>query len=334
MKALVECLIDWLHGSPGDAKAWQILKALARETLKVADHPDAEQREFDALELAQACEPTRTWDYDSAKRWIQNAKLPQFVSARRGEIEANFRKCGYTEALTVDQRSTPGRHRAQWFLRSYELPPQDDGGLAEVDEPNRTATAGAHGAGQLTYEFTPPGEVKPSWLGKALLGDGSFRTWSMRGVLWATLMLGSVLVLAFFAFVFLAMTRIAKPVTTADLVVVVTLLASGWIFWRLLVRPWVWLVEDRIVPAGDVLCRWEEEPAQVELAKQGEYRYLRLVRYSGVCPTCAGRIELRYGQAQYRRRLFGCCTEAPQEHVYTFDRVTRLGRAFQEERRP
>jgi hypothetical protein len=330
MKALVECLMHWLEASPAESKAWQILRALARETLKVADHPDVEQREFDALDLAQASEPGRAWNYDAAKRWLQNANVAQFIEARRPEMEAYFRERGHLQAVTADQRSTSGRYRAQWLLKSYELPPQDVGGFVEVVQASRGETGDRLKFPQFTYEFTPAGEVKPNWLGRALLGGGSFRTWSARGLLWATLMIGSVFVLVFFGYVFIAMSRIQRPMTTSDLFGLVMLMAVSWIFWRFCVRPWMWLLEDRIVPTAEVLCGWKEDPAQLELARQGEYRYLRLVRYGGVCPICAGRIELRYGQGPSRRRLFGCCTEAPQDHVYTFDRVTRLGTNYHE----
>lgn len=62
------------------------------------------------------------------------------------------------------------------------------------------------------------------------------------------------------------------------------------------------------------------------MPKDRNARYIRLVRYGGVCPVCAGQIELRYGTGSEARRLFGSCSEAPQEHLFSFDRVTRLGR--------
>jgi len=58
-------------------------------------------------------------------------------------------------------------------------------------------------------------------------------------------------------------------------------------------------------------------------------KYIRLVPFSGVYPECAGRIELGFGAGDSAGRLFGACNEAPQEYVYAFDRVTRLGRRHQ-----
>jgi hypothetical protein len=71
--------------------------------------------------------------------------------------------------------------------------------------------------------------------------------------------------------------------------------------------------------------RWGEEPAQLENFKEGDIRMLGLVRYSATCTIYAAKVELRYGDGAERRRLFGRCIEAPQDHVFTFDRVTRKG---------
>ena len=121
------------------------------------------------------------------------------------------------------------------------------------------------------------------------------------------------------------MSRIQRPLTTSDLIIALMLIAAAGLFWRYLVRPWVWLVEDRIVPAGELLAAWSEAPAHLDMAKDDKHRYIRLVRYGGVCPVCAGTIELMYGRGANSRRLFGCCAEAPHDHVFTFDRVTRIG---------
>ena len=99
------------------------------------------------------------------------------------------------------------------------------------------------------------------------------------------------------------------------------------LIWRFALQPLVWLIEDRIIPAPLWVPALTEDHCQLEMPRDDQHRYIRLVRYSGVCPVCAGLIELRYGTGSESRRLFGCCREAPQEHRFTFDRVTRQGRA-------
>src|SRR2546426_5801286 len=121
MKALIQCLIDWLNDNRSDAHAWRIVDALARETLKRVDSGDPAQREFDVLELVQACQPEREWDYEAAKRWFLRAAVPKFLEARQAELAAYFKNRGYDQALAVTQRKSGGRHRAPWFLSTYEL---------------------------------------------------------------------------------------------------------------------------------------------------------------------------------------------------------------------
>lgn len=105
-------------------------------------------------------------------------------------------------------------------------------------------------------------------------------------------------------------------------------MAATWVFWRYFVRPWTWLLDDRIVFAGELLCSLKEYRAQLDLAQDANGKHVRIVRFNGVCPICAGRIELRYGTGLNSRRLFGCCEEAPHDHVFTFDRVTRIGQRY------
>ena len=326
MKAKLRCLIDWLEENRADAQAWQILYALASETLKRVDSLDAAQREFDVLEIAQACQPERQRDFDAAKRWFTHAGVPTYLDARRSELEAYFRARGHDQSLAVTQRRSTGKYKTQWYLSPYDLESVEfSAGNGASDEINPPATSTGMVALDVIYEFTPPGQVKLSMIGRLLLGQGAFVTRSARGLLWAALAMGSLLTLVACLYFFWTMSRIQRPLTTSDLIIALMLIAAAGLFWRYLVRPWVWLVEDRIVPAGELLAAWSEAPAHLDMAKDDKHRYIRLVRYGGVCPVCAGTIELLYGRGANSRRLFGCCAEAPHDHVFTFDRVTRIG---------
>jgi hypothetical protein len=57
-------------------------------------------------------------------------------------------------------------------------------------------------------------------------------------------------------------------------------------------------------------------------------RKLRIVSYASTCPLCDSRIEVENGGKEFHHRLIGRCLEAPLEHVYSFDRVLRIGRAL------
>jgi hypothetical protein len=178
----------------------------------------------------------------------------------------------------------------------------------------------------IHYDFTPPGQVRPSWIVRPLIGTGSFVTRSWRGLMWVTAILVPLTYMLLAVLVALAYTRLQRPLQTSELSSIVVMGVLVWVLWRFFLRPTLWLLDDRIIPASEVWVAWSEEVGQLELAKdKANKRRLQLVRYSAVCPVCAGTIELRYSQGPNRRQLVGCCNEAPHDHVFSFDRVLRVG---------
>lgn len=326
MKALVECFIEWLQQERSTGKAWRILDTIARETLKRAETMDAEQREFTVLDIAQACEPHGEKDYDAAKAWFMGGKPWSFLSGRKEKLEEFFVNAGHQQALELSRLGSKGGNRTAWYLNAYEIPVQN--ATEQTDTTDSFESKPDLSALDIVYEVTQPGDIKMSWLGRLIMGKGAFATYSARGLLWAAWFVTTGLCLFFVAYIFFAMIHVSRPLQTNDLVLLLALAGSGWVVWRLLVRPMIWLLDDRIIFAGFALMKLSEDAAQLDLNKDAGNRYIRLVRYSAVCPICAGSIELRYGYGSNFRRIFGCCTEVPAEHVFTFDRVTRVGQRY------
>jgi len=335
MKQLILCLIDWIDQLHASGQAAAALRALAVETLKRVDSPDPDQRKFDAQAIAEATNTNRIWDFDQAKQWLSRANVPKFVDARTQALCGFFREKGHHEVVVPVKTETSGRVRAEWFLEVRPLPSASEEPINPAPSSSDAATPTVESAATaegLVYEYTPPTQLRLGPLGWLLLGrQGNTPTKSARGVIWAGVFVLSGLVLLLMLFLLSAMGHLQRPLTTGDLVNVVMLLIFGTLTWRYWVRPLVWLGEDRIIPAPNLLPALTEDPCQLEMPKDGERRYIRLVRYSGVCPVCAGQIELRYGAGHESRRLFGCCIEAPQDHVFSFDRVTRKGAARKEQ---
>ena len=322
MKELLICLQDWLTKNRTDGIAYALLCALTTETLKRADSPDPGQREFDAESLAPAAGGPS--EFDSAKRWIERAKLERFAKARQTSIEQHFRAAGYTQALRLVRRSPGGRHRAVWYLEPHTLP-EDLLAPGETNDPHDSGTS--DGTAWIRYDFTPPGQVRAAWYVKPLIGAGSFVTRSWRGLLWLTLLLIPIGYLVLSVLLTLGYTYSRRPLQTADLASMLLVVVLWWAIWRSSIRPVIWLIDDRIALASELWVGWGEQNAQLELTMDANNRRrLQLVRYAAVCPICAGTVELRYSQGVNRRRLVGCCNEVPHEHVFTFDRILRTGR--------
>lgn len=330
MRALVDCLNDWLTSHRDDAGAYSLLTALTLETLKRVDSPSASQREFDAQDLAAAAGRPEATDFDASKRWVTGRGLETYAAARRKIIEDHFRAAGHATCLRPTRRSPGGKHRAVWYLEQYPLP---DDAVEPIDSAPPPPGSGGAQAAKVQYEFTPPGQVKAAWYTRPLIGAGSFVTRSWRGLLWAVALLLPVVYLLANAFLTLGFTYLRRPVQTADLASLVVMATLAWFVWRTFVRPMAWLLEDRIIPASELWVAWSEDNAQLELTKDEQgHRRLQLVRYTAVCPICAGTLELRYAQEPNKRRLLGCCAEAPHNHVFSFDRVSRRGERLQTER--
>lgn len=67
---------------------------------------------------------------------------------------------------------------------------------------------------------------------------------------------------------------VKRPVTTADLALLIVAIGMARVLWISLGKGLWWLLDDRIVPAPDVLLHWREEPAQLENFKEGLFAHL------------------------------------------------------------
>lgn len=53
---------------------------------------------------------------------------------------------------------------------------------------------------------------------------------------------------------------------------------------------------------------------------------IKAVRYVAPCPLCGGKVSATSGRLEFWGRIVGRCEEAPVEHVFSFDHVTRNGK--------
>ena len=326
MQELIDALITWLKADTNRAKANKIALALAEETRKRLASPDPEQREFDAEDLTAAAEPGSDRDFEQAKKWVTSANVERYLEVRRTLMEAYFRNEGLRQCLRVERLSTPGKHRTRWKLTAYELSneaPEDDVATSVSGESHEGE---APDGLSLNYERSRPGSVRPSLWALPLLKSGSFHTRSAQGALWAGFVILGIAEAVICGLLLWSYTLQRRPIQASDLAGIVGLFALIWGIWNYQIRPLYNLVEDRIIPVGELWVGLREPPAQLELAKVDGRRVVRLVRYTAVCTVCAGQVELRYSQGANRRRLLGCCEEAPHEHVFAFDRVLLKGR--------
>jgi len=101
----------------------------------------------------------------------------------------------------------------------------------------------------------------------------------------------------------------------------------AYFLWIAFIRPMTRLAEDRIICAGGAEA-FKEQPGQLEFVRSNGIRTIHLIRYSSICTICGASVAVEKGEPDYPRRLVGRCAESPREHVFSFDRVTRKGKAL------
>jgi hypothetical protein len=321
MQVPLEALKQWLDSNRSSANAYLLLTALTQETIKRSASPDPAQREFDALELAQAAGLDGCDEYEPAKEKVDRAGIPKYFEAREAAVVEHFMELGLTQAVRPRKRSTGGKHRALWFLEFYDLPaiaPTDPSSDPEQTDP-------APDPNRVRYEQDPPGSVKPAWWARVLFSGGSAAPRSPRGVLWALLIVAGVVEVLLCILFLWAISQQKRPALTSDLMGALFAIAWAVGVWRFQLEPLTRLLDDRLIMAGDFWVGMDEKPAQLEMTREEDRKVIRLVRYHAVCPICSGTIDLRYSSGPNRSRIVGCCEEAPHDHVYSFDRVTRHG---------
>lgn len=83
--------------------------------------------------------------------------------------------------------------------------------------------------------------------------------------------------------------------------------------------------------ASDFFMSWGEISIVQELVTVEDqnrnflYKKVKLTKYVALCTICNAKVELARGEPDFPRRVIGRCKESPQEHVFSFDRVTKLG---------
>lgn len=110
---------------------------------------------------------------------------------------------------------------------------------------------------------------------------------------------------------------------------VTSLLLLGMLYWvaMLTIGPFYRLGMERIVIAPWWMQSVDEDRL---LERRAPPRYpdksIKAVRYVTDCPLCGGKVSATKGRFEFFGRIVGRCEEAPVEHVYSFDHITRSGK--------
>jgi len=142
----------------------------------------------------------------------------------------------------------------------------------------------------------------------------------------------SVMLLIIFAYIlYLGWFLSPKPITTRDLSSVVSIIVAIW-FVKNIKDSVDRFLDDRIIIASEWFMKFRESGVLQEIVTIEDENHnfirkdVRLIKYVSKCAICDAQIYLDKGEPDYAKRIVGRCKESPREHVFTFDRVTLIGK--------
>jgi hypothetical protein len=84
---------------------------------------------------------------------------------------------------------------------------------------------------------------------------------------------------------------------------------------------------DKRIVLAPIWIQSEWNDRLIEIQKQPT-KTIKAVHYSSTCPICQGKINAVSGKLEFWGRIVGRCENAPTEHVFSFDHVTRSGKSL------
>ncbi|WP_439889753.1 hypothetical protein ACS7SF_10625 [Ralstonia sp. 25C] len=315
--AALRAFLDFHQQFGRETKALAVARALAQASLERLKngHQIAKYNSANIADLVgQKVGP------DGATAWLSKVwkGLEQTLEERRRGIQDVARQAGAD--IYAWPKKTPGAggagNSSEYSIEFLPLPQ----GEAPVVTPL---------PGEITYvqELT----LKPAFWARPLFRKGfPLKGWRRTAFIAfgvaVLLAVGGVLLLTWIALNNPRVSSSAKDVAVWMLFAMM----MSWIGYSIL-KPFSDLADLRLIMAPDVMVGFTELNVQLELARERPadeepFRVMRLVRYSAKCAVCGETVHLADGKKEFPGRLIGRCSEQPREHVYSFDRHTRIGR--------
>lgn len=236
---------------------------------------------------------------------------------RKGILE-RFQERGWPciPSLFRDTRNVGGRGRATQHKLVFLSAPSEP----TVEE---TPTARLAGTGQLRY-YTEDVE-QAGGIARALASGWLLTGW--RGAVFAGIVALATLVGIVIAWAGLGTIAFAPSGKELASSLLATIIAGAALWWAL--RPLGLLVRDRITVAPLWLQGmrepWDDRLLELRQLPGNPVNHIFLTRYAASCPICCGPVHVADGRREFHGRLVGRCGRAPNEHVFSFDHVTRTG---------
>lgn len=302
----LEALKRRMDDASDDGKTWRVVHFLVSDTLSAMQR-GIERVEFDRAQIVAGCLPGYKAEGVDPKKWVPRIDTLRRVLASQSES---------VELVYTNSRGGRGN------ISAYRLQPtatsNEDVDSEEEQEPASTQV--------IRYSRSQSGEIKPSiWARPFLKKELRNRSWSGLIFLFGVVFCGVLLCASVPLLFLLSMVYGSAEIELKQLLTLAFISGMFWLVWKQMTEPFIRLVDDRVVKAPAWVVGIAEDPCELEMHRQGDSQWTRLVRFSGECPLCGGIVELRPGKPEHRFPLVGRCGNSPHAHVYSFDRMLLKG---------
>lgn len=313
--------VETYTGNDAKTKRYKALKALAELTLADLDAGKPVQEcEYLVLDILEKTKAQYT-DYESGKSSINRhlKELTKKLPSHEEMLKDLAKENKYSSIPSFDFEASRGEGSGNYTTHFIEPVVLDETELSEA--PQQTP----EGAIKYYLETVENLPWWVRWLNNYELTDRRMRF--IAGLMILALVLSLVLYVLFMV-VFLNNQSSGLHIIKSFLSTSVSILLIMWPF-RLLYL----CVTNRIIVAPILMQTNDGSNAQIECVTTEKIREstgkpirkLRVVSYASKCPLCQSRIELESGGKEFHQRLIGRCSESPIEHVFSFDRVLKIG---------
>ena len=303
---VLEALKRRMDDASDDGKAWGVVHFLVRDTV-AAMQRGVERVEFDRAQIVAGCLPGHKVEGVDPKKWVPHIDTLRSVLASQSES---------VELLYTNPRGGRGKTSA-YRLQLKAISNED----VESEEEQQPVSAQV-----IRYSRSQPGEIKPSiWARPFLKKELKNRSWSGFIFLFGIVLCGALLCASVPLLFLLSMVYGSAAIELKQLLTLAFVSGVFWIVWKHVDEPFIRLLDDRVVKAPAWVVGITEDPCELEMHRQDDAQWTRLVRFSAECPLCGGNVELRPGKPEHCFPLVGRCGNSPHAHVYSFDRMLLKG---------
>lgn len=298
----------------------QLLLALCKLSL---DNPKKADDGFTSLDLAEVISKMRHgWsDLNSPEQVSSDVrrqwkKLDSTWKAKAEGISQHFQNAGISLVPTLDKAEGGGAGRLSYYRIVWK--PLDINAIPNTEIESQTLNS-------QSIKYVCEDITEANWLAR-IFKDGYHLT-QVRKIIMA-IVIAIPLIIAWLLLVFF----LFGTLTLWDSIGTPTVIKSFGIL--VLTCAVVWTLIGKLLSVSTnkiVLAPWwmqsinDDRLLEHRHPPRYKYKSVKAVHYTATCPKCNGKVSAKSGGWSFWGRIVGRCENSPNEHIYSFDHITRLG---------